>query len=69
MCVPRVQRMPNETDESMLRRFRKQVAKAGTMSLIRRKRWHVPKSELRRIQKKKAVRRMRRRQAAATRRR
>ncbi|MCA9992654.1 MAG: 30S ribosomal protein S21 [Ardenticatenaceae bacterium] len=61
--------MPNETDESMLRRFRKQVAKAGTMSLIRRKRWHVPKSELRRIQKKKAVRRMRRRQAAATRRR
>jgi small subunit ribosomal protein S21 len=67
--VPRVQRMPNETDESMLRRFRKQVAKAGTMSLIRRKRWHVPKSELRRIQKKKAVRRMRRRQAAATRRR
>jgi len=48
----------------MLRRFRKNVAKAGTMSLVRRKRWHVPKSELRRIQRKKAVRRMRRRQAA-----
>ncbi len=62
--MPRVSRMPNETDESMLRRFRKNVAKAGTMSLVRRKRWHVPKSELRRIQRKKAVRRMRRRQAA-----
>lgn len=65
--MPRVTRMPNESDENMLRRFRKAVAKAGTMSLVRRKRWHVPKSELRRIQKKKAVRRMRRRQAAVRR--
>jgi small subunit ribosomal protein S21 len=54
--------MPNETDESLLKRFRKKVAKAGTMSVIRRKRWHVSKSELRRIQKKKAQRRVRRRQ-------
>ncbi len=67
--MPRVSRMPNETDESMLRRFRKNVAKAGTMSLVRRKRWHVPKSELRRIQRKKAVRRIRRRQAAVGRKR
>jgi len=65
--VPRVTKMPNESDENLLRRFRKAVAKAGTMSLIRRKRWHVPKSELRRIQKKKAIRRMRRRQAASRR--
>jgi small subunit ribosomal protein S21 len=54
--------MPNESDESLLRRFRKKVAKAGIMSTVRRKRWHVSKSELRRIQKKKAIRRMRRRQ-------
>lgn len=54
--------MPNESDESLLRRFRKKVAKAGVMSTVRRKRWHVSKSELRRIQKKKAIRRMRRRQ-------
>ena len=65
--MPRVTKMPNESDENLLRRFRKAVAKAGTMSLIRRKRWHVPKSELRRIQKKKAIRRMRRRQAASRR--
>jgi small subunit ribosomal protein S21 len=55
--------MPNESDESLLRRFRKKVAKAGVMSTVRRKRWHVSKSELRRIQKKKAIRRMRRRQS------
>jgi small subunit ribosomal protein S21 len=60
--MPTVNLMPNESDESLLRRFRKKVAKAGVMSTVRRKRWHVSKSELRRIQKKKAIRRMRRRQ-------
>jgi len=59
--MPSVSRMPNESDESLLRRFRKKVTKAGVMSTVRRKRWHVSKSELRRIQKKKAIRRMRRR--------
>lgn len=65
--MPRVTRMANETDESLLRRFRKQVTKAGTMTVVRNKRWHVGKSELRRIQKKKAIRRMRRRQSATDR--
>lgn len=58
--MPRVKRMPNESDESLLRRFRKQVTKAGTMTVVRNKRWHVSKSELRRIKKKKAARRSRR---------
>lgn len=61
--MPRVVKMANETDESLLRRFRKQVTKAGTMTVVRNKRWHVSKSELRRIKKKKAVRRARRRQS------
>lgn len=61
--MPSVTKMPNESDESLLRRFRKKVAKAGVMSTVRRKRWHVSKSELRRIQKKKAIRRMRRKQS------
>lgn len=60
--MPRVTKLPNESDESLLRRFRKQVTKAGTMTVVRNKRWHVSKSELRRIKKKKAVRRNRRRQ-------
>ncbi len=61
-----VKLMPNESDESLLKRFRKKVAKSGTMSVIRRKRWHVSKSELRRIQKKKSQRRVRRRQSMRT---
>jgi small subunit ribosomal protein S21 len=64
--MPTVTKMPNESDESLLRRFRKTVTKSGVMSTVRRKRWHVSKSELRRIQKKKAIRRMRRRQQVPT---
>jgi small subunit ribosomal protein S21 len=51
----------NESQDQLLKRFRKKVAKSGVMSTVRRKRWYVSKSELRRIQKKKSMRRMRRR--------
>jgi small subunit ribosomal protein S21 len=53
---------PNESQEQLLRRFRKKVAKSGILSTVRRKRWFVSKSELRRIQRKKAIRRLKRRQ-------
>jgi small subunit ribosomal protein S21 len=53
---------PNESQDSLLKRFRKKVAKSGVLSTVRRKRWFVSKSELRRIQKKKAARRVRRKQ-------
>jgi small subunit ribosomal protein S21 len=52
----------NESQDSLLKRFRKKVAKSGVLSTVRRKRWFVSKSELRRIQKKKAIRRIKRRQ-------
>lgn len=51
---------PGESQEALLKRFRKAIAKDGLMSTVRRKRWYVSKSELRRIQKKKAIRRARR---------
>jgi len=54
---------PNESQEQMLKRFRKKVAKSGILSTVRRKRWFVSKSELRRINKKKAIRRHKRRQS------
>jgi small subunit ribosomal protein S21 len=57
-----VQLKPNESQESLLRRFRKRVTNSGVLSTVRRKRWHISKSELRRIEKKKAIRRARRRQ-------
>jgi small subunit ribosomal protein S21 len=56
---------PNESQDSLLRRFRKKVTNSGVLSTVRRKRWHISKSELRRIEKKKAIRRARRRQRKA----
>ena len=53
---------PNESQDMLLKRFRKKVAKSGILSTVRRKRWFVSKSELRRIQRKKAIRRIKRRQ-------
>lgn len=60
--MPTVVLRPNESQEQLLKRFRKKVAKSGILSTVRRKRWFVSKSELRRIQRKKAIRRLRRRQ-------
>ena len=53
---------PNESQDQLLKRFRKKVAKSGILSTVRRKRWFVSKSELRRIDKKKSIRRLKRRQ-------
>ena len=53
---------PNESQDQLLKRFRKKVVKSGILSTVRRKRWFISKSELRRVEKKKAVRRIKRRQ-------
>jgi small subunit ribosomal protein S21 len=53
---------PNESQDQLLKRFRKKVVKSGVLSTVRRKRWFISKSELRRIEKKKAIRRIKRRQ-------
>ncbi|UCD43635.1 MAG: 30S ribosomal protein S21, partial [Chloroflexota bacterium] len=47
--------------QQLLTRFRKKVARSGRLKDVRRKRWFVSKSELRRIAKKKAIRRNKRR--------
>jgi small subunit ribosomal protein S21 len=60
--VASVNLRPNESQDQLLKRFRKKVAKSGILSTVRRKRWFISKSELRRIQKKKSIRRIRRRQ-------
>ena len=53
---------PNESQDQLLKRFRKKVVKSGVLSTVRRKRWFISKSELRRVEKKKAIRRLKRRQ-------
>ena len=51
-----------ESQDQLLKRFRKKVVKCGVLSTVRRKRWFVSKSELRRLERKKAIRRIKRRQ-------
>jgi len=50
----------NESQDNLLRRFRKKIVKSGILSSIRDKRWFISKSEQRRMDKKKAIRRMKR---------
>lgn len=60
--LPEVKLRENESQEQLLRRFNKAVVKSNVLSDVRRKRWFVPKSELKRIERKKAARRVRRKQ-------
>ncbi|MFN2161369.1 MAG: 30S ribosomal protein S21, partial [Candidatus Promineifilaceae bacterium] len=53
---------PGESPEQLLRRFKKEVMKSKVLSDVRRKRWFVSKSELKRIERKKAIRRIRKNQ-------
>jgi small subunit ribosomal protein S21 len=56
-----------ESPESLLRRFRNKVTKDGILSDVKKKRFHVSKSEERRLARRKAIRRERRRQWRAER--
>ncbi len=58
-----VELRPGESQESLLKRFRKDVMKSGVLSIYRRKRWYVSKSEERRKRRAKAIRKARRKQA------
>lgn len=60
--MPVVVLRPNESSDSLMKRFRKKIVKSGVLSTLRRKRWFISKSELRRVEKKKAIRRIKRRQ-------
>jgi small subunit ribosomal protein S21 len=50
-----------ESQEHLLRRFRKEVSKSGVLKAVRKKRWFVSKSEQRRQAKARAIRKARRR--------
>jgi len=51
-----------ESQDQLLRRFRKKIIKSGVLSTIRRKRWFVSRNEQRRMEKQKAARRSKRKQ-------
>lgn len=49
-----------ESQDSLLKRFRKEIVKARILSTYRKKRWFVSKSEQRRLAKQRAIRKARR---------
>jgi small subunit ribosomal protein S21 len=49
-----------ESQEELLKRWRKAVARSGILKSVRRKRWFVSKSEKRRMAKNRAIRKARR---------
>jgi small subunit ribosomal protein S21 len=53
---------PGESQEQLLRRFRKAVIRGRILSKVRRKRYFVSKGEQKRLERKKGIRRARRRQ-------
>lgn len=57
----KVVRRNNENAQQLMRRFRKLVTQSGKLGQVRKKRWFVSKSEERRLEKKKAIRRLQRR--------
>ncbi len=57
---------PNETQDQLLKRFKKKVMRSGILTQLRNKRWFVSKSEVRRIEKKKAIRRINKRRRRDT---
>ncbi len=56
-----VQLKPGESQDDLLRRFRKQVGTSGILRELRKRRWYVSKGEKRRMQRKRAIRRARQR--------
>jgi len=59
--LTRVELRPGESQESLLRRFRKQVTRSRILSDVKKKRFFVSKSEQRRRARLKAIRRERQR--------
>ncbi len=51
---------PGESQEELLKRWRKAVSRSGILKSLRRKRWFVSKSEKRRMAKNRAIRKARR---------
>ena len=51
-----------ESQQKLLQRFRKKIIRSGLMSEVRKRRWFVSKNEQRRMDEKKAIRRLKKRE-------
>ena len=59
--MPKVVLRDGESQQKLLGRFRKKVIRSGIMSEVRKRRWFVSKNEQRRMDDKKAIRRLKKR--------
>lgn len=59
--LAKVELRSGESQRSLLKRFRKKVARARILSTVKKKRYFVSESEKRRIARRKAIRRERKR--------
>ena len=59
--MTKVKLREGESQDKLLRRFRKAVIRNKVLSEVRKRRWFVTKSEQRRMEKKKAIRRYKKR--------
>ena len=58
----RIEKRSGESEAQMFHRFRKRVLRSQTLSIVRKKRWFVSKSEQHRMDEKKAIRRIAKKQ-------
>jgi len=59
--LTKVKLRDGESQDKLLRRFRKAVIRGKVLSEVRKRRWFVSKGEQRRMEKKKAIRRYKKR--------
>jgi len=59
--LAKVKLRDGESQQQLLRRFRKKVTRSGILSEVRKRRWFVSKNEQRRMDVKKAIRRQKKR--------
>jgi len=59
--LAKVKLRDGESQDKLLRRFRKAVIRGKVLSEVRKRRWFVSKGEQKRVEKKKAVRRYKKR--------
>lgn len=64
--MPGIKREPGESLESLLKRFRRELAQSGHLQAYRRHQRFISRGEQRREKVRKALRRARRRSAART---
>ena len=60
--MAKVELRDGESQESLLKRFRKRVSKERILSTVKKKRYFMSKSEERRIARRKAIRKQKQRE-------